>query len=440
MKTGFIGLGAMGAPMARNLHKAGLLYGVWNRSAAKAQALAAELGCQSSATPADLAAHCDALVLCVAADADVLSVVAAITPAVKPGTLVIDCSTVSANTARRAAELLSARGARFLDCPVSGGTEGAKHGTLAVMCGGEEAAFEAARPVLDAMGKTVRWFGPSGAGQSTKATNQIMCAGIIRAVGEAMAFARAQNLPLDRVVETLGQGAGSSWYFVHRAPFMIRGEYPPGFRVKLHAKDLQICREMAAASGAVLPVVEDVLREYTALIDSGHGDEDISAIHRLKAELFASAHAPATATAEPFRNPDAATIAALLRRVRTIAIVGLSADPSRPSHGVAKSLQKFGYRIVPVTPTGGEILGERCVPSLDRVHEVLAPGERIDLVDVFRKSEHVAAIVEDCIRLKLPALWLQDGVIDTRAAARARDAGILTIMDRCTYRDRAALI
>ena len=170
MKTGFIGLGAMGAPMARNLHKAGLLHGVWNRSADKAHALAAELGCAAPATLAALASECDALVMCVAADADVLAVIDALVPTVRAGTLVIDCSTVSANTARRGAELLAARGAHFLDCPVSGGTEGAKHGTLAVMCGGEEKTFEAARLLLEAMGKTVRWFGPSGAGQSTKAT------------------------------------------------------------------------------------------------------------------------------------------------------------------------------------------------------------------------------------------------------------------------------
>lgn len=276
----------MGAPMARNLQKAGLLHGVWNRTGDKALTLAAELGCAAPSTIEELVARCEAIVICVAADADVAAVVDAVAKTVRPGTLVIDCSTVSALTAQNAARQLSARAAQFLDCPVSGGTEGAKNGTLAIMCGGEQSAFESARPVLDAMGKTVRWFGPSGAGQSTKATNQIMCAGIIRAVGEAMAFARAQGLPLDRVVETLGQGAGSSWYFVNRAPFMIRGEYPAGFRVKLHAKDLQICREMAAASGAVLPVVEDVLREYATLIAAGHGDEDISAIHRLKAELF----------------------------------------------------------------------------------------------------------------------------------------------------------
>jgi 3-hydroxyisobutyrate dehydrogenase len=289
MKTSFLGLGAMGAPMARNLAKAGLLHGVWNRSGEKAQALASELGCVAATDPAALASQSDVLVLCVSADRDVLDVLTAIESGLKPGTLVIDCSTVSAATAREAAQKMAARGAAFLDCPVSGGVEGAKNGTLAIMCGGDAADFERARPILEAMGRTVRHFGPHGAGQATKATNQIMCAGIIRAVGEAMAFAHQQGLPLERVVETLGQGAGSSWYFVNRAPNMIRGEYPAGFRIKLHEKDLRICRDMAAASGVALPVVEDVLREYAELIARGYGDEDISAIHRLKAELFKTA-------------------------------------------------------------------------------------------------------------------------------------------------------
>jgi 3-hydroxyisobutyrate dehydrogenase len=289
MKTSFLGLGAMGAPMARNLAKAGLLHGVWNRSGEKAQALASELGCVAATDPAALASQSDVLVLCVSADRDVLDVLTAIESGLKPRTLVIDCSTVSAATAREAAQKMAARSAAFLDCPVSGGVEGAKNGTLAIMCGGDAADFERARPILEAMGRTVRHFGPHGAGQATKATNQIMCAGIIRAVGEAMAFAHQQGLPLERVVETLGQGAGSSWYFVNRAPNMIRGEYPAGFRIKLHEKDLRICRDMAAASGVALPVVEDVLREYAELIARGYGDEDISAIHRLKAELFKTA-------------------------------------------------------------------------------------------------------------------------------------------------------
>ena len=276
----------MGAPMAKNLHRAGLLQSVWNRTRPKAAALAAELGCQSPSSLADFAAGLDAVVICVSADADVRSVVESLAPALRQDALVIDCSTVSADTARWAEERLAAGGVQFVDAPVSGGVEGAKNGTLAIMCGGERAAYDAAHPLLAAMGKTIEHFGPSGAGQATKATNQIMCAGIIRACAEAMAFAGAHDLPLDRVVATLGAGAGSSWYFVHRAPNMIRGSYPAGFRVKLHAKDLRICHDMAARFGVSLPVVESMLAEYAELIDLGFGDEDISSAHRLKQALF----------------------------------------------------------------------------------------------------------------------------------------------------------
>jgi uncharacterized protein len=140
-----------------------------------------------------------------------------------------------------------------------------------------------------------------------------------------------------------------------------------------------------------------------------------------------------------FRNPGPAEIEALLRGARTIAVVGLSDNPARPSYGVAASLQRFGYRVIPVTPTTASVLGERSVPDLHHLQDVLAPGERVDLVDVFRRPEHVAGVVDECIRLGLPALWLQDGVIDAEAAQRARDAGIFTVMDRCLYRDRAGL-
>ena len=286
MKTGFIGLGAMGLPMAANLAGAGLLAGAWNRTPARAAELAAMTGAPAFDDPAALAAGCDAVVMCVSADRDVLDLVARIRPALRPGAIVIDCSTVSATTAREAAASLGEAGVAFLDCPVSGGVEGARKGTLAIMCGGDPEAFERARPVLEAMGKTVVHLGPTGHGQATKATNQIMCAGIIQAVGEAMAFARAEGLPLEKVIETLGQGAGSSWYFVHRAPYMAKGEFPAGFRVRLHEKDLKICRDMAARHGAHLPVVETTLMYYRKLIEEGHGDEDISTIFRLKAALF----------------------------------------------------------------------------------------------------------------------------------------------------------
>jgi 3-hydroxyisobutyrate dehydrogenase len=286
MNTGFVGLGAMGAHMARNLHRAGLLRGVWNRSPEKATALAGELPTRAYPDLAALAADCDVIAICVSADADVRGVVAALGPGLKSAAIVIDCSTVSAETAREMHALLAKQQVGFLDCPVSGGVEGARLGTLAIMAGGEQSVFDRARPVLEKLGKTVAYLGPSGAGQATKATNQIMCAGIIQAVAEAMAFAKAEGLPLEKVIETLGQGAGSSWYFVNRAPFMAKGKFPAGFRVRLHDKDLRICREMAAAHGAKLPVVESTLTEYARLIDGGHADEDISSIYLLKSLLF----------------------------------------------------------------------------------------------------------------------------------------------------------
>jgi uncharacterized protein len=140
-----------------------------------------------------------------------------------------------------------------------------------------------------------------------------------------------------------------------------------------------------------------------------------------------------------FVNPPADQIAALLRSARTIAVVGLSADRTRPSHGVARALQRFGYRIIPVTPNAESILGEPAVATLDLLPEALARDERVDIVDVFRRPEHVAGIVSDCIRLQLPALWLQEGVIDREAAERAVQAGIFTVMDRCLFKERAAL-
>ena len=140
-----------------------------------------------------------------------------------------------------------------------------------------------------------------------------------------------------------------------------------------------------------------------------------------------------------FANPPAQEIARLLREARVIAIVGLSADRTRPSHGVARALQRFGYRIIPVTPNAESILGEPAVATLEQLPEVLAADERVDIVDVFRRSEHVPQIVSDCIRLKLPALWLQEGVLDTTSAERAVQAGIFTVMDRCIFKERAAL-
>jgi uncharacterized protein len=140
-----------------------------------------------------------------------------------------------------------------------------------------------------------------------------------------------------------------------------------------------------------------------------------------------------------FVNPTGEEIARLLHAAHIIAVVGLSPDRTRPSRGVAKALQRFGYRVIPVNPFAESILDEPAVSSLDQLPEVLGPDERVDIVDVFRRAEHVAGIVGDCIRLKLPALWLQEGVVDEAAAALAVQAGIFTVMDRCLFRERAVL-
>ena len=285
LRAGFVGLGAMGLPMARNLHRAGLLAGAWNRTTARAAALAAETGVPAANSLEDLAAGCDVVVTCVSADDDLLEVVAALAPGLRPGAIVVDCSTVAAGTARTAAARLAAAGAEFLDCPVSGGTEGANAGTLSIMVGGDEAALERARPVLAAMGDSITLMGPVGAGQAAKATNQIMVAGINQAVTEALAFGRSQGLPMERLIAALEKGAAGNWFLSRRGPTMIRGEFPLGFKVGLHAKDLEICRRMAAELGVRLPLVEMTLLHY-ARLPEGSAEEDISALFRLKSDMF----------------------------------------------------------------------------------------------------------------------------------------------------------
>jgi len=291
MRAGFIGLGAMGRPMAINLRKAGLLGSIWNRTPAVAACLAAELGCDQAADPGSMAAESDVLVSCVSRDQDLLEVVDALTPRIRHGAVMVDCSTTSACTAREAASRLSKAGAGFLDCPVSGGTEGAKAGTLSIMVGGDADCLEQARPVLEAMGRTIVHMGPVGAGQATKATNQIMVAGINQAVTEALAFARAHQLPMDSLITALSGGAAGNWFLSHRGPTMVRGEFPLGFKVDLHQKDLEICAAMAAEFDVTLPVVETTLREYRELLAQENGDEDISSLFRLKSAMFSDGKA-----------------------------------------------------------------------------------------------------------------------------------------------------
>ncbi|QJD29722.1 NAD(P)-dependent oxidoreductase [Methylococcus geothermalis] len=282
MKTGFVGLGAMGLGMARNLHRAGLLAGVWNRTPEKALALAAETGTMAYAGAADLAAACDVIVTCVSADADALEVIGALAPTLRPGAVVVDCSTVGVATARRAAEVVRQAGGDFLDAPVSGGVEGACSGTLALMVGGRAEAVEKVRPVLEAMGNRIMHMGDTGAGQATKAVNQVMCAGINQAVTEALAFGQALGLDLDKVIDVVSGGAAGNWFLDKRGKTMIRGSFQPGFKLALHHKDLNICLEMAERLGIPLPLSTQTRDDYAELMARGHGEDDISGLFRLK--------------------------------------------------------------------------------------------------------------------------------------------------------------
>lgn len=282
MRVGFVGLGAMGSGMARNLRGAGFLSGVWNRTAAKAEALATELGIPAYDRLDRLAAASDLVVICVSADADVLAAIEGLLPGLAAGAVVVDCSTVSGETARRVAEYLHSRGVDFLDAPVTGGVEGARNGNLAMMVGGSPEVLERVRPALAAMASRILHMGEVGAGQATKAANQILCAGINQAVSEALAFAKALGLDLGKAIQVLSSGAGGNWFLEKRGPTMIRGIYEPGFKLTLHHKDLNLCLDVAKHLGLSLPIVTLTRNEYAELIEQGHGEEDISALFRLK--------------------------------------------------------------------------------------------------------------------------------------------------------------
>ena len=283
MKTGMIGLGAMGFPIATNLHKSGHLSCVWNRTRTTADALAAHCGnLEIASNPAALAARCDLILISVSADADVQQIINALLPALVPGAIVVDTSTISAATAREMAHRVATQGAHFLDAPVSGGVEGAKNATLAMMVGGDAATLEKVRATLHAVAKRIVHMGPSGSGQATKAVNQIMAAGINQAVTEALGFAQAMQLPLDKVIDVVGNGAAGNWFLSHRGPTMVHDSYAPGFKVALHHKDLAICKHMADTANISLPVTEMTLTHYKKLMETGYGDEDISALFRLK--------------------------------------------------------------------------------------------------------------------------------------------------------------
>lgn len=278
MKVGIIGLGAMGLGMARRLAQAGFLAGVYNRTATKM----AEFNVPHYTHPEDLAADMDVILLCVSADKDVLEMVNAITTTIKPNSIVIDTSTVSCETAKQVADCLAKKSVAFLDAPVSGGVEGAKNGTLSMMVGGDAAVLKIVRPVLDSLATRIIHIGATGSGQATKAINQIMGAGINQAVTEALAIASAQNLPMDKVIEVISGGASGNWFLEHRGVTMTQGSFATGFKLILHHKDLKIAQAMARQAGIATPLTDKTIADYQQLMAEGFGDEDISALYRLK--------------------------------------------------------------------------------------------------------------------------------------------------------------
>ena len=282
IKAGFIGLGAMGWAMAGHLKRVGLLVGVANRSVEKAQAFAQEQGVLAAATPGELAAHCNVIALCVSADADVLEVTRAIAAQAQPGTIVVDHSTVSSKTAVEAQKIMRAAGGDFLDAPVSGGVEGAKNGKLSIMAGGDEAALARVRPVLEAYGARISHMGGIGAGQNTKAVNQVLVAGAVQGICEGLALAEAVGLKPEVLLPTLMGGAANSWYLEKRGASAMHDEFNVGFKLALLHKDLGIVRDVAAAAGTDRSIVEKSLADYAELMAQGHGDEDVSALIRLK--------------------------------------------------------------------------------------------------------------------------------------------------------------
>ncbi len=282
MKVAFIGLGAMGRFMAKNILTAGYELTVHNRTREREKALT-DAGAQAAASPGEAAQHADVIITCVSDTPDVAAVLLGddgVVHGAASGAIVVDMSTISPSETRRMAEELAQRGVRMIDAPVSGGTEGAEKGTLSIMIGGAVEDVATVRPVLETMGKTINHVGPVGSGQITKAINQIVVAGTYWSVAEGVALGLKAGLDMEKVVGAVGGGAAGSWAMANRSGNMIKNDYPLGFRVRLHRKDLNIALEVARELGVVLPVSAYVEQIETSLITRGHGDEDVSAMAR----------------------------------------------------------------------------------------------------------------------------------------------------------------
>jgi len=263
-KVAFLGLGVMGFPMAGHLKARGYDVTVYNRNPAKAEAWVQKHGGRSAPTPAAAAEGAEFVFMCVGNDNDVMAVGAEALKGMKAGTVLIDHTTASADAARKLAGQAKEKGVAFIDAPVSGGQAGAENGKLTVMCGGDAAAFERARPVMDSYGRAVTLMGATGAGQLTKMVNQICIAGLVQGLSEGIAFAEKAGLDADLVLDVISKGAAQSWQMENRGKTMHARKFDFGFAVDWMRKDLGICLEEAKRNGAKLP--------NTAIIDQFYAD------------------------------------------------------------------------------------------------------------------------------------------------------------------------
>jgi len=266
-KTAFLGLGVMGHPMAGHLARAGHSVTIYNRTAAKAQAWAGEFGGRAAPTPREAAAGADFVFACVGNDDDLRSVVLGEQGAfagMKPGAVLVDHTTASAAIARELSAAAKAKGVSFIDAPVSGGQAGAVNGMLTVMCGGEQAAFDAMRPVAMAFSRAVTLVGSSGAGQLAKMVNQVCIAGLVQGLSEGIAFGQKAGLDMKLVLEVIGKGAAQSWQLDNRGTTMVDDKFDFGFAVDWMRKDLGLVLDEGRRNGAHLPV--------TALVDQFYSD------------------------------------------------------------------------------------------------------------------------------------------------------------------------
>ncbi|MBI2781124.1 MAG: NAD(P)-dependent oxidoreductase [Chloroflexi bacterium] len=282
VRVGFVGLGTMGGAMAANAARAGFEVSAWNRTPGRAAELA-DLGVHLLESPAAVAAASEIVITIVSDTPDVEAVLfgpAGVAEGAKAGTLVVDMSTISPSSTRDFAARLAANGVAMLDGPVSGGSEGAKKGTLSIFIGGEAVDLERARPVLQSLGTTITHVGPIGSGQAVKAVNQVILAGTYIGVAEGIVLAIKAGLDVEQTVAALSGGAAQSWVLTNRSGRMLANDYPLGFKVSLHRKDLGIALSMARELGASLPISALVEAIEAGVMGQGHADDDMSAVAR----------------------------------------------------------------------------------------------------------------------------------------------------------------